>query len=187
MKRGLKGFTAVEVLLALILMAILGFTGYYVYHSRHSADSTHNSTTKSTTSSTVSSTPQSFYFKELGVYVTLTSPPLKGNLGYGLSASDGIQYLDLYTPATQDALNKCAPGATSGTFMSIAKIPGQFNQNDNPGVTDLKQFKDFWISGAAPNGIVCADTASQADTDNWHTVAQTHYQAVVDAFKSATQ
>lgn len=49
MKRGQKGFTVVETLLVLILLAIIGFTGYYVYHTRNSADSSYNNI-ESTTS-----------------------------------------------------------------------------------------------------------------------------------------
>ena len=189
--RNQKGFGAVEGLLFLILLSILGSTGYYVYHSRNNANSIYNNTAntsaKSSPAVAENSTPQMYYFKELGVYVKLTGPPLKGELDYELSSSDGVQYLDLFTPATQAALNKCISGATGGVFMSIAKIPGQFNQNDSPGIGNLKQFKDFWISGAVPNGIICDDTASQADKDNWSTVSQTHIQAVKTAFKSAIQ
>jgi len=46
MKRGQNGFTVVETLLVLILLAIIGFTGYYVYHTRSNANSTYNNATK---------------------------------------------------------------------------------------------------------------------------------------------
>lgn len=42
MKSGQKGFTIVETLLLLILLAILGFTGYYVWHSQKQTDKTLN-------------------------------------------------------------------------------------------------------------------------------------------------
>jgi hypothetical protein len=50
MKRNQKGFGAVEGLLILILLSILGFTGYYVYHTRNNANSTYNKTASSTNS-----------------------------------------------------------------------------------------------------------------------------------------
>ena len=40
MKGGQKGFGMIESLLALILLCILGFTGYYVYHSRNNTSTT---------------------------------------------------------------------------------------------------------------------------------------------------
>lgn len=54
MKSGQKGFTVIETLLVLILLAILGFTGYYVWHSQKTANSTYNSAAK-TSNSTASS------------------------------------------------------------------------------------------------------------------------------------
>jgi hypothetical protein len=42
--RNQKGFGLVEGLLFLILLSILSFTGYYVYHSRNNANSTYNKT-----------------------------------------------------------------------------------------------------------------------------------------------
>ena len=55
MKSGQKGFTIVETLLVLILISILGFTGYYVYHSRNNAKSTYNNAASTNLSPTQTS------------------------------------------------------------------------------------------------------------------------------------
>lgn len=59
MKSNQKGFGAVEGLLILILLTMVGFTGYYVYHSRNNANSTYDSATKAGSSSVQTPTAQS--------------------------------------------------------------------------------------------------------------------------------
>lgn len=46
MKSGQRGFTVVETLLVLILLAIIGFTGYYVWHTQKNTNSTYNNSAK---------------------------------------------------------------------------------------------------------------------------------------------
>lgn len=43
-----NGFSAVEAILILIILGILGFTGWFVYHSQNAADKTYSSTDTST-------------------------------------------------------------------------------------------------------------------------------------------
>jgi hypothetical protein len=68
MKINQKGFGAVEGLLILILVSILGFTGYYVYHSRNNATSTYNNA--ASTGTNVSNSPQNLkkYTDSSGTY-----------------------------------------------------------------------------------------------------------------------
>jgi hypothetical protein len=46
-----KGFSAIEALLITLVVAIVGGTGYYVWHANHNSDNTYSSATKSATSS----------------------------------------------------------------------------------------------------------------------------------------
>ena len=188
MKNNQKGFGAVEALLILILLSILGFTGYYVYHTSKDANSSYdNASTSNNATAQKSAVSDKFVFKEIWVQVTL--PASLKDLAYTTSTSDGVTYLDLYTPGFEDALHKCDPSTTQSNnspFISIAKMTGQFNQDNNPEVGNLKQFSDFWISGASPNGIVCADTTSQSDKDNFQSMFTDSITATRDAFKTAT-
>lgn len=60
MKRAQKGFTVVEILLALLVAAAIGFGGYYVWHTQHKNSTTSNSTpAKSVSTSSSSSSPAS--------------------------------------------------------------------------------------------------------------------------------
>ncbi len=49
-----QGFTVVEILLVLILLAIIGFTGYYVWHTQKQVNRTLNDTQKTSATSTSS-------------------------------------------------------------------------------------------------------------------------------------
>jgi hypothetical protein len=189
MKRNQKGFGAVEGLLFLILLSILGFTGYYVYHTSKNTNSTYNNAAKASNSTQQpTSSPNKFVFKELGVQVQLPSALM--GLKYTVFQSDnGNPNLALSTPEFVDALNKCDPttvGAKNLAFAVITKQQGQFNQDENPVVGNLKQFKDFWISSASPNGIVCTDKATQSEVDNFHSIFQSNNAALRTAFDSAT-
>lgn len=60
MKRNQRGFGAVEGLLFLILLSILGFTGYYVYHAKNNANSTYTTTAKTGSDTPISSAWQTY-------------------------------------------------------------------------------------------------------------------------------
>src|SRR6185312_10539783 len=78
MTRNQKGFGAIEGLLFLILLSILGFTGYYVWHTSKNANSTYNTAAK--TSSGTPTTPGSSDRFKLGFYNAsfILPPELKG-------------------------------------------------------------------------------------------------------------
>lgn len=59
MKRGQKGFSTVEGLLVLIIILLIGFIGYYVYHTSKNANATYNSAAQTSASSpTVAAQPK---------------------------------------------------------------------------------------------------------------------------------
>lgn len=51
-----KGFSAIEVLLFLILLSIIGFTGYYVYHANQKTNDTYSASTDSANGASKKST-----------------------------------------------------------------------------------------------------------------------------------
>lgn len=182
--RNQKGFGAVEGLLFLILLSILGFTGYYVYHTKNNANSTYNNATNSGSSTTVLTQSDKFVFKELGVQFDPKND-LKG-LNYTVDSG----YSTLTDDAFLNALKNCPDyksGDNGGGFAAISKMSGQYPPNANP-ITDgalLKQFPDFWISYAFPNGLGCSDTSkAQALHDSASAEATKFYN---DFQKTATQ
>lgn len=94
MKRLQKGFTTIEVLLLLIILAIIGGTGYYVWHSRQQADQTLNTASNETSAVKVNNQSKSgtastkyFTISQWGVRapqsgdITLEYAIVKGNGG----------------------------------------------------------------------------------------------------------
>ncbi|HET9722138.1 MAG TPA: hypothetical protein VFP32_03915, partial [Candidatus Saccharimonadales bacterium] len=106
-----------------------------------------------------------------------------------VSTNDGATSLDLYTPSFETALHKCDPTTVkynNSPFMSISKMNGTYDENNYPGIGNLKQFDGFWVSSASPNGIVCASTATQQDKDEFEFQFNNSNTAIRDAFKNAT-
>lgn len=94
-----KGFSAVEGLLILVIVAVVGFVGWYVNNTNKKTNSTYNATTQSS-----QSTP------------TMASP-IAGRLTY--KAADGtfsVKY-------PKELLTKDCPSASNGTFFGLASTP----------------------------------------------------------------
>jgi len=176
MKNNQKGFGAVEALLILILLSILGFTGYYVYHTSKDANSSYdNASTSSNAAAQKSAVSNKFVFKEIGVQFN-TADDLKG-LAYKVDS--GYSYLT--DDAFIGALKTCPDyktGDNGGGFAAISKTNGQYPPNANPITVGalLKQFPDFWVSYAFPNGLGCSDTSkSQSIYDSASAEAHKFY------------
>ncbi|HVS58961.1 MAG TPA: hypothetical protein VHD60_04500 [Candidatus Saccharimonadales bacterium] len=67
------GFAAVETILIIIILAIIGLTGWYVWHSKQNADKTLNTASQTTKNDTVA--PQTSYLtvKEWSVKIPLST------------------------------------------------------------------------------------------------------------------
>jgi hypothetical protein len=157
MKINQKGFGAVEGLLILILISILGFTGYYVYHTRNNATLTYNNAVN-TSATNPDALSSKFVFKDLGVQFDPKSD-LKG-LVYRVDS--GYYYLS--DDAFVSVLKSCPDyhtGDDFGGFAAIGKTSGQYPADANPIQAGalLKQFPKFWISYGFPNGLGCSDTS----------------------------
>lgn len=184
MKRAQSGFGAIEALLILILLTMVGFTGYYVYHSQKNSNSSYNNSAQSSSSTPTSSstTSSKFVFKELGVQFELPDS-LKG---FGYAVFDGNMYIT--DSAFKAAVNKCSDAnkasgdVGSASFTAISKKDGKYPAN--PTIDDgslLKQFPDFYISYGVPNGNACSDLSQ---SQNLKDVADQERGYFVDAFKA---
>lgn len=119
-----KGFTAIEAMLAVVMVAIIAFVGYYVYHTQSQSNKTLASatqvansspakgSTKKVTTTTPTSTQKYFIINEWGIRA-----PYSGilTLQYGAGANSNTfdvssTQLDTGGPSATCALNSAAAG-----------------------------------------------------------------------------
>jgi len=191
MRSNQRGFTFLEVILLVVIAIGVGGTGWYVVNSTHKTQTQHDKiskpppeTPKSGSSSPTSSTGK-FVFKEIGVEITL--PTGLSGLTYKTSNSGGTVYLNLTTPQFVTAVHNCnstIQDIPDVPFASISKVAGQYNQANNPGVGNLKQFKDFWVR-ETPAKVALCDTSSVKSTAYYGEVLNQVYTALKEAFDTA--
>ncbi len=187
------GFTLVEGLLIVIALALVVFTGYYVWHTQHQTNKTLDTAIRSSEGNS-SSTPtgKKFQFKELGVQFVLPSS-LKG-LTYNVqqvTEEDGgmVDGAYLGDPSLTDLLNKCAgpnsndPSGQAPNFAAIERQPGKFDSSKLVESQLLKQFKDFNINISFPNGAICGSDDNNLN-QQWFSALHKSQKTFVDAFKA---
>jgi FlaG/FlaF family flagellin (archaellin) len=148
-----SGFTAVEGLLIIIALAIVGFTGFYVYHSSKKVDQTNASSTSGNTKTT---TPAVRYqaFQSLGVKIKLVGTAKQ----FQYSEDQGS--VSVKSSALKALTDKvCAKDSGGdGTVLAVSRVEGTFDQSNNPGTGLVKQYTGFALTEASPNGFVCGTT-----------------------------
>ena len=160
-----QGFSPVEAVLVLVIVGLVGFTGWYVLHSQKSVDknltstSSSQATAKSTTP--VKTSKNIIKFPELGIQITvpddlndLTYSIRKGTydnnatfIGANLSTKH-LEALDANCSESNSALG--------GLFRTEGKPPTSETTETGPSKAD-KQFPTFYVSYAKGNGTVCSD------------------------------
>jgi hypothetical protein len=154
MKINQKGFTALEGLLIIIALAIVGFTGFYVYNTNKKVDQTTAASASGTSTKTTAATVQYQSFQSLGVKIKLVGTAKKFTYtetqGYVFVKSNELKTL------TDKVCAKDSGG--DGTVFAIGRVTGNFSQNDNPGTGLVKQFSSFALTEASPNGFICGTT-----------------------------
>lgn len=106
-----RGFGSIEILLLVVIVGALGFTGWYVWHSKQQADSTYANTAKSARSSSLTTkkstlvtpraSPTYLTIKEWGVKLPLDNDD-KGAY-YTISATSGLTQSVLIFDTSIDA------------------------------------------------------------------------------------
>lgn len=148
-----KGFTAIEGLLIAVVVALVGFTGFYIYNTNKKVDQNTASSAVSTTKSTAA--PVKYQeFSSLGVKIKLTGTAKQ----FQYSEEQGVVMVrSTQLKALTDKV--CAKDSGGdGTVVAIGRQAGTFSQTDNPGTGLIKQFTGFALTEAEPNGFVCGTT-----------------------------
>ena len=188
MKINQKGFGAIEALLFLILLSILGFTGYYVWHSQSNVNSTYDraAKTSSNTPATSSSSSSKFVFKEIGVQINL--PAALDGLSYQAMDLGSTTALELTTPHFTELANICwaHDPVSFHAFQTIIKKTGKYGSDGYIG-TNLKQFGGYYIGGNTLPSFDCEDTSNQQRVAEFRQLGADLNSALNSAFKTATE
>lgn len=151
-----RGFSVVEALIILLVVSVLGFTGWYVYHTRQTSDNNSGKASNSSNSTAVTHEPNPYAgwkifcsgvttacFRYDPTWTFAECTPLKVNLqDFQNCAPDGGEMVLLISPdkmtmvswsvAPYDpsAVNQCTQGRSSYpgvTYTDITQVP---NVND---------------------------------------------------------
>lgn len=203
-KNDQHGLAGLGVLLIIVILAILSFVGWFIYHSSHKTkanlDKTVSVSSQQADTKTVKKvapvpaptptpTVKTFTFKEYGVKITL--PDSLKDLSYMpkiIDNGDGTKATDLFLNYASLAKDIDACNTTKGSdgnFAALNKSSGQFPADQAYAQVGglLKQFATFYISASYPNGNACSDTSKE---DAVIASMKALQKAMVEAFKTAS-
>jgi cytoskeletal protein RodZ len=157
-KHNQKGIATIELVLFAIIIALIGFIGWYVMKqgkdNQKLTDQTVKSSNSATSSKVGSATSEGtkFTFKELGVQVTL--PKSLKDIAYTKNTYSSDPSYDVYTAAFKDEASKCGDDATANPagFANISKHTGVYKAASPSESTHglLKQFDGVYFSYGDP-------------------------------------
>lgn len=178
------GFTAVEGLLILVIVGILGFTGWYVWNSKQNTDKTNTAATQASNQATAVKTPAINIVKipELGVQFNVPDSIKDLTYSYRTSqTSDGKKMLivDFSTTKLTTLDAECAANKTMA-LGAMAKVDGNYPTEDSQKAevgSLAKQFNTYYVSFSRPQAY-CSENM------NTKNLLQEQYDLLKEAVKS---
>lgn len=166
-KQNEKGFGLVEILLSILVISVIGFGGYYVYHTNAQTKQKHhtvsmpkqvaaspakNTTIPSTTEATAANQTV-FKIPRLGIEI-INVPSNLSNLTMYYSTYNNLLKEDFSTTSLTALGTHC-----SAQGMALGELfvkQGIYNSSKDQGpFRFVKQFNGFWV-GAEPNEMPCS-------------------------------
>jgi len=154
-----RGFTAIEVVLGVMLVSAIGAAIYLAYQNYSKQTSATPGPTQTSGVANPTASPQAsakkytLAIKELGIGLTL--PASTSDLIYTIWVENGHSGANLSSASLLALDSKCT--ALNGAFGSLIRVTGSYNADTSPGEL-VKQFKEFHIVHAAdqgcPNGFM---------------------------------
>ena len=159
-KQNEKGFTIIEVLLAIIAITIVSFVVWFVWNANQNDEkkSDISNSPAAAKSDEVKKDGDYYEIKELGIKFILPSE-LKGST-YKYEAGVPAAYFS--SPDYNQVVEKCYGEKISSdrdqpTFGAVGRGDGQYPSNPSedqlPMDPLIKQFPSFYIDGSRPNGV----------------------------------
>jgi len=179
LKQNESGFSAVEVILVLVIIVLLGVVGWFVYKNQKktTTPSTTNTSTTKPTSTTATPTSTStqpkdqnvIKLQELGIQITV--PDTLKDLTYTSKKLTGNEYPEstlayFSTQALTAKASACSSSGGNPPLGWMAKTPGQYPKDpnvDNSSGTLVKQFQTYYIAYRSP-GMGCFEDAQTNET-----------------------
>lgn len=163
-KNNQLGMGTVEILLIVVIVAVLGFVGWFIYDKKKDANKTldqasqSNSQTSEPQKKAVNSTKY-LEFKELSVKIPHVDT-LK-NTSYEVKTTSEGTSLFLNDSEVAKMIDACSTQkGSNGNYAAIGRAEGTFPAEPEPGVGLMKQFDTFYITGSYPNGAPCEDESA---------------------------
>ena len=189
-KLNTRGFTAIEGLLILAIVAIVGGAGYFVLKSKDSTNKTYETTSQSSTSASTVSTV--YKFSELDVQFTL--PKTLNGLTHKVEElpdenNRPVEIVYPYDANLTVLAKKCASAAhqkyskESLNIAALGRGEGTYKAEAFASTTLLKQLSGFYITISYPNGSTC-DTDNYLLSQEWLVAINKSQKEFVKAFRT---
>lgn len=173
-----SGFSAVEGILIIAVVVLVGVVGYMVYKNHYKA--TQSAPTVANTSSTAprkTTTPptaqpvvddkSTFKITELGIKL-VNVPSILSDLNYAVDVDgkqDGSTFAQFSTISLSKLDKSCSPTGKVSDDGGLSKIIGKYDPNAPVGgspASFVKQFSSFYISYAHPQAACSNNSATEA-------------------------
>lgn len=147
MNRRQKGFTVIETLLLLILLSIIGFAGYYVYHSKNNANSSYNDTAKASSSTPVNEEWKTYNGK---VSDDAQNPAVYADqIDYSFKYPSSWKFYPIGTQTTSNGQT------SSNSFQEIGSSLGSDKNIIFNGIASAENAKDYYTNAVGDqSGLV---------------------------------
>jgi prepilin-type N-terminal cleavage/methylation domain-containing protein len=185
-----KGFSAIELLLVMLIVAVLGFTGYYVYHNQHTAKAVVVKTTSTSSPAAASGTSTAKPASYFTIAAWGVRAPYSGSLTLesNVTTSDGETYAYLSSSQLDASDPACAVtnGGYGGVITRYAstdmvqdedgstnQTPAQYiSQNTDPGLI-YAHIGNYYYFYTHPQGDCSGNAASNTIQSQTETVFET--------------
>lgn len=174
------GFSTVEAIIILFIVALAAGAGWVVYHHNHKAMTTHVASPKSTTSSNIQNSATSHMattttvnIAELGIHITVPNTikdivyttPKRFTLTSGQTGTA----VDISTTSLTKLDQGCSDTGNAPPLGSLSKTNGQYPSSvdasqDNASGALVKQYPSYYIAYTSPQAACSSTPNNVTDT-----------------------
>ena len=182
-----QGFSVIAGIIAILVVALLGVSGWYIWHKNHKDTSKHPSSSSSTPTDINSQTGQQGDPSEGGKYLVIKewnvrlplSDELRGDVQYGIytfNSGDQAAYFASKKLAAKSTGNACVltTGTDSsghGTSGGTLAISRSATKPDETGLPAFEQ-SNYWYTIEPSNGGACYNGDTGQEKGHFNTLLE---------------